>query len=109
MSQAAKKKCLKDINQEVIEAGNALKTIAEFPENLQCLQTFVECHDFRAWLVAAFKGTTTNCNQWLLPLFVIKHKNTTHSTDAGCKCMIVISMQCANVKSRSNSSNKANT
>ena len=56
MSQAAKRRCLSDINQEIIEAGNSLKAIAEDPENLQCLQAFVECQSFRAWLVDAFKG-----------------------------------------------------
>ena len=51
-----KKKCLKDINQEIIETGDSLKAIAGNSENLLCLQAFVKCRAFVVWLKDEFKG-----------------------------------------------------
>ena len=59
MSGAATNRRLKDIDQEAVEAGKSLETIAVDSGNLQCLQAFVECDTFITWLDKEFKGITT--------------------------------------------------
>lgn len=51
-----KDQTLRDVNDNLIEAGEFLKDIANNPKRIQCLKTFSECKAIVEWLRKVTKG-----------------------------------------------------
>ena len=60
MATSGGNQTLSDVDESLVQAGVFLEDIANNPQKVECLDTFVMCKDIVKWLQKETKGTVNN-------------------------------------------------